>query len=686
MTPLKERFFMLDLSTLNPQQKAAVKHTEGPLLVLAGAGSGKTKVITCRIAHLLIDKQVPAEAILAVTFTNKAAREMQERVEGLVSRACCEGMIIATFHALCVRILRREIGLLGYKKNFSIYATSDQLGLIRQAMRDCNVDGKKIDAETILWKISAAKNALVPPERYQAGSGDLWGDTVAAVYAKYQSALKACNAVDFDDIIMLAVHLFRSRSEVLTRWQERFRYIMVDEYQDTNPSQYLLIHLLAEKSRNLCVVGDDDQSIYGWRGADVEKILAFEHDYPGCRVIKLEQNYRSAGNILEAANSVIRNNGRRKEKSLWTATGPGRQLELIVAHDDEEEATSVVERIQMERFKNNLDYRDFAILYRTNAQSRAFEEQLRFESIPYVLIGGMQFYDRKEVRDVLSYLKVLDNPEDEQSLLRIVNFPKRGIGDGTITRVNQWSMEEGCLLSEALGRVWEISGICDAPRNKIIEFHRMLEEERRRFSSGGRLSDKARDLFRRLGIEDELYRTVDDRNTARRKVENVEQVVNSLAWYEERTPTPTLSGFLEKVSLMGEDDRFSRDEQAKDAVTLMSLHSSKGLEFPCVFLVGLEEDILPHKKSIEENFSIDEERRLCYVGITRARRHLVITRCLHRKRYGKLEERTPSRFLDEIPEHLVTCTHGPAAKAAGEEEADSMANDFFARMRGMLGG
>ena len=677
---------MLDLNSLNPQQKAAVRHTEGPLLVLAGAGSGKTKVITCRIAHLLIDKQVPAEAILAVTFTNKAAREMQERVEGLVGSTRCEGMIIATFHSLCVRILRREIGLLGYKKNFSIYATSDQLGLIRQAMRDCNVDGKKIDAETILWKISAAKNALVPPERYQAGSGDLWGDAVAAVYAKYQSALKACNAVDFDDIIMLAVHLFRSRSEVLTRWQERFRYIMVDEYQDTNPSQYLLIHLLAEKSRNLCVVGDDDQSIYGWRGADVEKILAFEHDYPGCRVIKLEQNYRSAGNILEAANSVIRNNGRRKEKSLWTATGPGRPLELIIAHDDEEEATSVVERIQMERFKNNLDYRDFAILYRTNAQSRAFEEQLRFESIPYVLIGGMQFYDRKEVRDVLSYLKVLDNPEDEQSLLRIVNFPKRGLGDGTITRVNQWSMEEGCPLSEALGRVWEISGIGDAPRNKIIEFHQMLEEERRRFSSGGRLSDKARNLLRRLGIEDELYRTVDDRNTARRKVENVEQVVNSLAWYEERTPTPTLSGFLEKVSLMGEDDRFSRDEQAKDAVTLMSLHSSKGLEFPCVFLVGLEEDILPHKKSIEENFSIDEERRLCYVGITRARRHLVITRCLHRKRYGKLEERTPSRFLDEIPEHLVTCSHGPAAKAAGEEEADNMANDFFARMRGMLGG
>ena len=676
---------MLDLKSLNPQQLAAVKHTEGPLLVLAGAGSGKTKVITCRIGHLLINKRVPAENILAVTFTNKAAREMQERVEGLVGKKRCEGMIIATFHSLGVRVLRREIGLLGYKKNFSIYSTSDQVGLIRQAMRECGVDAKKIDADTILWKISAAKNSLVPPERYQPGSGDVFGDAVAEVYRRYQRALRACNAVDFDDIIMLTTELFRSFPEALARWQERFRYIMVDEYQDTNPSQYLLIHMLADKSRNLCVVGDDDQSIYGWRGADVEKILAFEHDYSGCRVIKLEQNYRSAGNILEAANSVIRNNPKRKDKTLWTAAGSGRAIDLVVAHDDQEEATTVVEQIQLERFKNNLSYGDFAILYRTNAQSRAFEEQLRFESIPYLLIGGMQFYERKEVKDTICYLKVLDNPLDEQSLLRIINFPKRGVGDGTVTRINQWSMEENCPLFEALGRAWEITGIGDAAREKVLTFHRLLKEETANLNSGGRLSEKVRGLFKRVGIEDELYRTIDDRNVARRKVENIEQVVNSLAWYEERAARPTLSGFLEKVSLMDEDRFSEKDkvEQGRDAVTLMSLHSSKGLEFPCVFLVGLEEEILPHKRSIYEDFTIDEERRLCYVGITRAKKHLVITRCLHRKRYGKLEERVPSRFLDEIPEHLLSS--GTAAVAASEEEADKMAGDFFARMRGMLG-
>ncbi len=447
------------LKNLNPPQREAVLHGEGPLLVLAGAGSGKTRVIVQRIAWLIRERGVPPWQILAVTFTNKAAGEMKERVRELVGRGRTKGMVISTFHSLGVRILRRDIERLGYKKNFSIYSTSDQIGLIRQAMREVNADGKKFDAETLLWKISGWKNGLITPDRAVPRYQDPDDLLACDVYPRYQALLLACNAIDFDDIIMLTVRLLQDYPEVLDHWQERFRYIMVDEYQDTNPSQYLLIHLLAEKSRNLCVVGDDDQSIYGWRGADVEKILAFEHDYQGCRVIKLEQNYRSAGNILEAANSVIRNNGRRKEKSLWTATGPGRPLELVVAHDEEEEATSVVERIQIERFKNNLEYRDFAILYRTNAQSRAFEEQLRFESIPYILIGGMQFYERKEVKDVLSYLKVLENPQDEQALLRVVNFPRRGIGDGTVVKINQWSLEHECPLLEAMGRVGEIEGL-----------------------------------------------------------------------------------------------------------------------------------------------------------------------------------------------------------------------------------
>ena len=516
-------------------------------------------------------------------------------------------------------------------------------------------DGRKVDAEAVLWKISAAKNALLGPGELPVAAGDDWAAVAAEVYPRYQSLLKACNAIDFDDIIMLTVRLLQDHPEVLARWQERFRYIMVDEYQDTNPSQYLFISLLAARYKNLCVVGDDDQSIYGWRGADVEKILAFEHDYPGCRVVKLEQNYRSTGTILAAANSVIRNNPKRKDKTLWTNAGNGRPIDLVTARDDEEEATRVVESIQLECFRHNLSYGDFAILYRTNAQSRPFEEQLRFEGIPYVLIGGMQFYERKEVKDALCYLRAINNPDDEQALLRIVNFPRRGIGDGTLMRLNQWSQEQGIALFEAFGRAGEIEGITAAARDRVVAFHGLLSGEIARFQRRGRLAERMGELFQRLGIEDELFRTIDDPKVARRRAENVEQIINSLAGYEERTANPTLSGFLEKVSLMDEDRFSGRDkkEHGQDAVTLMSLHSSKGLEFPFVFLVGLEEEILPHKRSIYEDFSIDEERRLCYVGITRARRQLTITRCSSRKKYGKLEEREPSRFLAEIPPELL---------------------------------
>ncbi|RNC71325.1 MAG: ATP-dependent DNA helicase Rep [Desulfuromonadales bacterium] len=678
---------MFNVATLNPPQREAATHTEGPLLVLAGAGSGKTRVITFRIGHLLIDKKVKAENILAVTFTNKAAGEMKERVRELVGRGKAKGMIISTFHSLGVRILRRDIERLGYKKNFSIYTTSDQIGLVRQVLREVVEDGRKHDPEKLLWKISGWKNHLIPPDgivpRYQDEDEVL----ACTVYPRYQALLKACNAIDFDDIIMLTVGLLRDFPEVLDHWQERFRYIMVDEYQDTNASQYLFISLLAKKYKNLCVVGDDDQSIYGWRGADVGNILDFEKDYPGCRVVKLEQNYRSSGTILEAANNVIRNNAKRKEKRLWTDAGDGRPIDLVVAQDDEEEATLVVERIQMERYQHELSYGDFAILYRTNSQSRAFEEQLRFEGIPYVLVGGMQFYERKEVKDALSYLKVIDNPHDEQALLRIVNFPRRGIGDGTVLKINQWSLEHGMPLLDALGRAGEVEGVTEAVREKVLAFHRLIVEASQDFRHSGNLAGRVKELFERLGMEQELYRTIDDPATARRKVENVEQIINSMASFEERIPGATLSGFLEKVSLMDED-RFSgkdKKEHGQDAVTLMSLHSSKGLEFPFVFLVGFEEEILPHKKSVEEGMSIDEERRLCYVGITRARRHLTITRCVNRKKYGKLQERQPSRFLEEIPADLLQLHEGAVKKAATEEEAEVMAQDFFARMRAKLG-
>jgi superfamily I DNA/RNA helicase len=462
---------------------------------------------------------------------------------------------------------------------------------------------------------------------------------------------------------------------------------MVDEYQDTNVAQYLLIKLLAAKYRNLCVVGDDDQSIYGWRGADVGNILDFEKDYPGCRVIKLEQNYRSTGNILQAANTVIKNNRKRKEKTLWTDTGAGRLIDMIVAQDDEEEATTVVERIQLEKFRNKLSYGDFAVLYRANAQSRAFEEQLRYQDIPYVLIGGMEFYERKEVKDSIAYLRAISNPRDEVSLLRIVNFPRRGIGDGTILRINQWSMMKGCPLFEAFGRVGEIGEVPAASRNKVLEFHALLGQARERFRKKGRLAEKIAELFKTLAIEDELYRTIEDRAAARRRVENIEQIVNAAASYEERTVDHTLAGFLEKVSLADDDGYIGKKkkEPGSDAVVLMSLHSSKGLEFPHVFLVGMEEGLLPHDKSISEGMDIDEERRLCYVGITRARQHLTLTRCLNRKKYGKLQERQPSRFLEELPEHLLNHQKGKGASAATEEETDRMADDFFARMQSMLG-
>jgi superfamily I DNA/RNA helicase len=676
---------MLDLHTMNPRQLEAVRSTEGPLLVLAGAGSGKTRVITYRIAHLLLQKNVAAENILAVTFTNKAAREMQERTAALVGKKRCENVILSTFHSLGVKILRQEIGLLGYKRNFAIYAASDQLGLVRQALRESIAfDGRKVDAEAVLWKISAAKNALLGPGQLPVPPGDDRAAVAAQVYPRYQSLLRACNAIDFDDIIMLTVRLLKEHPEVLARWQERFSHIMVDEYQDTNPSQYLFISLLAARYKNLCVVGDDDQSIYGWRGADVEKILAFEKDYPGCRVVKLEENYRSTGTILSAANCVIRNNTKRMEKTLWTRSGDGNRIDLVVARDDEEEAAKVSERIQLECFKGNKTYGDFAILYRTNAQSRAFEEQLRFADIPYVLIGGMQFYERKEVKDALCYLRAIANPRDEQALLRIVNFPRRGIGDSTLVRLNQWSQEEGVGLFEAFERCGEIEGINAATRERVLEFHGLLSTEIASFKRRGRLAERLAELFRRVGIEEELHRTIDDPKVARRRMENVEQIVNSLAGYEERTLNPTLSGFLEKVSLMDEERFSGRDkkEHGQDAVTLMSLHSSKGLEFPFVFLVGLEEEILPHKRSIYEDFTIDEERRLCYVGITRARRQLVITRCLHRKRYGKLEEREPSRFLAEIPAEFLNETGG---KESSPEENELLAQHAFAKLRSMFG-
>ena len=667
------------MKKLNPPQQEAVNHTEGALLILAGAGSGKTQVITTRIVHLLKDKRVPAENILAVTFTNKAAREMNERV-GAMAGKMAEGIVISTFHSLGVRILRRDIRALGFKPNFSIYSTSDQAGVIRQAMRERDIDPKQCNPDTILWRISAAKNRLIGPAEFKPVNDDRIELATAAVYPRYQELLKGFNAIDFDDIIMLSVRLLQSSSAILNHWQERFRYIMVDEYQDTNASQYLLISLLAKKHGNICVVGDDDQSIYGWRGAEVENILNFEHDYHGCKVIKLEQNYRSTGSILDAANCVIKNNPIRTDKALWSAEGKGREIDLIVADNEEQEAARVVESMMLEQYREKLLWSDMAILYRSNAQSRAFEEKLRQERIPYVVIGGQQFYERKEVKDAIAYLKVIDNPTDEASLLRIINFPRRGVGDGTLLHLNQWSMEHNIPLYETLGRVREIPAISESSKKAVTAFHAMMSEVIAGFGKFG-LGEQVNRLFNRLRIEDELYRTMNDAAQARKRIENIEQVVNSLAAYEENNPRGTLSGFLERISLLDEDKPAEDGkEHGQNAVTLMSLHSSKGLEFEHVYLVGIEEDILPHKRSIEEDPTVAEERRLCYVGITRARRHLTISRCLTRRKYGTTEERFPSRFLAEIPEHLLIEASGNQTDK--ETDSTDMAADFFARMLG----
>jgi superfamily I DNA/RNA helicase len=675
----------MDLSLLNEPQRQAVLHTEGALLVLAGAGSGKTRVITCRIAHLL--RQVAAERIVALTFTNKAAREMRDRVIEQVGRGKAKGLIVSTFHSLGVRILRQEIEQLGYKKNFSIYPATDQLRLVRDMVQGRQLpSGGNVDPDRVLWLISGAKNELIDADRYVANPRDEYEVIAAEIYPRYQRSLKACNAIDFDDILLLTIRLFEQFPDVLDRYREQFRYIMVDEYQDTNQVQYQMLRMLSSAHHNLCVVGDDDQSIYGWRGAKPGNILDFEKDFPGSRVIKLEQNYRSTGNILAAANALIINNQDRHGKRLWTSGEDGADVVYRCCDDGEDEAMAVVEAIHRERFRQQLEYRDFAILYRTNGQSRAFEEQLRYENIPYVLIGGQQFFDRKEVKDALAYLKVMANPQDEVNLLRILNYPKRGIGETTAERLIQASVTQQEPLWQVLHHSATIEGLGEKTIEAIDGFIQLMERYQRRFRQPGQLVATAQELFRELELEEELYRHADDPQKARRRVENLHEVVNAVSSYADREPLAGLEGFLEKVSLLDRDEppRGSKEEKLKqDAVVLMSLHSSKGLEFPCVFLVGMEEGSLPHSKTIEETNDVSEERRLCYVGMTRARKQLMMLGAARRKKYGRLQPREVSRFIRELPESLISHEKGDNAPASPEEQ-ETMANSFFSNIQDML--
>jgi DNA helicase-2/ATP-dependent DNA helicase PcrA len=645
----------MSLAGLNPQQREAVLHTEGPLLLLAGAGSGKTGVVTHRIAHLAGSRGVDPARLLAVTFTNKAAREMQERVASLVGRKQAAGITVSTFHALCARILRSDIERLGYKRNFSIYGVADQQHLVRDLMAAIAAD-HGLSVDHILWKISDAKNRLVTPDRFGPFmTGDVLGAMAQRVYPEYQKSLKSFNAVDFDDLLMLTVRLFNEHPEVLARYQERFRYIMVDEYQDTNAAQFELVRRLAGHWGNLCVVGDDDQSIYGWRGAEPGNILDFERHFPGARVIRLEQNYRSTGNILAAANAVISHNSKRKAKALWTAGDAGDKLSLVTCLDAEDEARAVIERIHHNLRQHRLACRDHAILLRTNAQTLVFEQELRLGRIPYVLIGGQQFFDRKEVRDAVAYLRFLVNPYDEVNLLRILNYPRRGIGRTTADLLIRTSVATQRPLWQVLRDAASIEEIGAKAAAAIAGFVALIDAYRSRYRAGNELAATTRSLLDAIGIADELRRAPESREQSERRVENIEEIVNAVARYAERETQPTLTGFLETLSLLDRDEPGSDTKEkklAQDAVVVMSLHASKGLEFPQVFLPGCEEGFLPHKKSISESCDVDEERRLFYVGVTRARTKLTLLHARERKKYGKMELRERSRFLDEIPGEL----------------------------------
>ena len=681
------QFPMFDLESLNPQQRAAVIHRDGPLLLLAGAGSGKTRVLTCRVAHLL-QQGVAARAILAVTFTNKAAREMRERVEQMVGREAARGMLIATFHAFCLQVLKAHIDRLGFKKNFSIYAAADQQRLIRDLLRDIDREQGASEADQIQARISAAKNRMIAADAYRADPRDPYAPLVEQLYPRYQKALKAFNALDFDDLLLLTAQLLEQSDDLLERYRQRFQYLMVDEYQDTNPVQYHLLRLLAGRQGNLCVVGDDDQSIYAFRGAAVDHILDFTDHFPGTRVIKLEQNYRSSGRILAVANAIIKHNSRRREKTLWTAAGDGAAVEYLLCADAEDEARRICERILAEQYRSGRRYGDFAILYRTNSQSRAFEEQLRYANVPYVLIGGQQFYDRKEIKDVVAYLKTLRNPRDEVSLLRILNYPRRGIGENSIDNLIRYSAQQETPLWEVLRNAARLELVNPKTAAAIDGFVDLLERYRVRLREASRLLETLRELFEELRLAETIYQEEKDPRIARRRVDNQQEILNSLATYLERTPDPDLSGFLERISLLDEEPAEAPDKEAQltvDAVTLMSLHSSKGLEFPVVFLAGLEEGFLPHRKSRQEDCNIDEERRLCYVGITRARQQLILSGARQRRKFGKLEEREVSRFIAEIPTELLTIVREESVPPSSPEQAAASASQFFANINQLLG-
>ncbi len=629
------------LADLNPAQREAVLTTEGPLLVIAGAGSGKTRVLTYRVAHLLAACGVKPNEILAITFTNKAAGEMKERVErtlGPIARA----IWIMTFHSACGRMLRSEAERLGYRSNFTIYDQADQVRLVKACLEELERDPKRFVPRGIHSQISNAKNQLIGPDEYASRVASFYDQTVADVYNLYQRRLFASNAVDFDDMLMLTVDVLQRFPEARARWAKAFRYVLVDEYQDTNHAQYVLLQLLAEEHQNLMAVGDPDQSIYAFRGADIRNIMEFERDFPETKVISLEQNYRSTNSILQAANYVISHNRERKEKNLWSDLGEGELVRVVETEDEHSEARFVAVEIAA-RIEEGYSAREIAVVYRTNAQSRVLEDVLVRQGVAYQVIGGPRFYERAEIKDAIAYLQVIDNPFDAVSLMRIANRPRRGIGDTSIARLVTYADGLGSSLWEAMAHV-EAAGVAAASGRAVTQFRNVMETLMAT-ANDATVATIVEAVLDRTGYLEalEAERTIE----ASGRIENLEELIGVAREYDAAAEEPSLSGFLQEISLYSDQDAL-RDEDEGGQVTLMTLHNAKGLEFRAVFMIGMEEGIFPHARSIEEN-SLEEERRLCYVGMTRAQERLVLTHAMRRNLFGRSEANLPSRFLDELP-------------------------------------
>ena len=634
------------LDGLNREQQQAVQHTEGPLLILAGAGSGKTKVLTVRIAYLLAQGVNPYE-ILAITFTNKAAKEMKSRVEGLVGDVA-NRIWLSTFHSFCAKFLRFELdNFLGYNSNFTIYDTSDSQVVIKAALKALNLDDKYYPVGAMIGAISDAKNKLLFASDFRKQARDFYQQKVADVYEYYERELRKNNALDFDDLLLVAVKLLQSNEAVLDKYSKRFRYVMIDEYQDTNHAQYLLAKLLASHWKNIAVVGDADQSIYAWRGADIQNILDFEKDYPNCTSIKLEQNYRSTKIILDAANAVIENNEGRPKKNLWTDKTEGAKIQHFTAQSEHEEAAFIGDTIAKKHDIHGVPYGDMAILYRTNAQSRVLEEALIKRALPYTMVGGTKFYDRKEIKDVLAYLRVLYNPFDDLSLLRIINVPKRSIGATTVAKLQDYARANGTSLFMTLTQLHLVDTIKGKTKEKLEEFGILI------FTLVSEMEDKTvldilESILDRTGYLAQLEESTDPQDQAR--AENIGELLSVAKDFQDTNPSGTVEDFLEQVALVNDVDSF---EQEESKVTLMTLHAAKGLEFPIVFLGGLEEGLFPHSRTLMNPEEIEEERRLAYVGITRAEKELYISNATTRTVFGRTSSYLPSRFIDEIPEELV---------------------------------